>query len=145
MIKLARQICGKTGSRLTETRQHVLAVLFKLDTPVSAYKLTEHYKLLIDPPIMAMSVYRILDFLESIRLVHRLHTINKYIICHHAVGACRHQTPVFLICTSCHHIQEVEITTELVTAFSHHVENADFLYIPKIIGIARRRQMNEIP
>ena len=129
MLKIVSGICEKQGSRLTETRQHVLEVLFKLDIPVSAYELTEQYNLHIDSPIMAMSVYRILDFLESIRLVHRLHSINKYIICHHVGGICKHHPPHFLICKSCHRTQEFEIATELVTAFYMQVENAGFLSV----------------
>jgi Fur family zinc uptake transcriptional regulator len=127
MIKIVSSICQKQGSRLTETRQHVLEVLFKLDTPVSAYELTEQYNLHIDLPIMAMSVYRILDFLESIRLVHCIHSINKYIICHHVGGICKQHPPHFLICKSCHHIQEFELSKELEAAFSIQVENAGFL------------------
>jgi Fur family zinc uptake transcriptional regulator len=73
VIEVARNICEKTGSRLTETRQHMLEVLLTIDTLKTAYELTEHYNRLIKSPIMAMSVYRILDFLASIRLVHRLH------------------------------------------------------------------------
>ncbi|WP_252732162.1 Fur family transcriptional regulator [Paraglaciecola arctica] len=129
MVKVARNICDKTGNRLTETRQHVLEVLFELDTPVSAYELTEHYNLLIDSPIKTMSIYRILDFLESIRLVHRLRSINKYIVCHHSVGACHHKTPFFLVCKSCHCIKDLEIATEFVTAFLQQVEEAGFLSV----------------
>jgi Fur family transcriptional regulator, zinc uptake regulator len=129
MVNEARHICEITGNRLTETRQHVLEVLLTLDTPVSAYELTERYNLLIDAPIMAMSVYRILDFLESIHLVHRIHSINKYIICNHGVGACKHQPPFFLICKSCHHIKHVEIPTEFITTFLQQVEIEGFLSI----------------
>jgi Fur family zinc uptake transcriptional regulator len=129
MIKIVSSICEKKGIRLTETRQHVLEVLFKLDIPVSAYELTEQYNLHIDSPIMAMSVYRILDFLESIRLVYHLHSINKYIICHHVGGISEQHPPHFLICKSCHHIQEFRLATELVAAFSIQVENAGFLSV----------------
>ncbi|MEP1445975.1 MAG: transcriptional repressor [Paraglaciecola sp.] len=127
MVKVARSICDKTGNRLTETRQHVLEVLYELNTPVSAYELTEHYNLLIDSPIKTMSVYRILDFLESIRLVHRLRSINKYIVCNHSIGACHHTTPFFLVCRSCHCIKDLEIATEFITAFSQQVDEAGFV------------------
>jgi Fur family zinc uptake transcriptional regulator len=127
MIKIVSRICQKQRSRLTETRQHVLDVLFILDTPVSAYELTEQYNLHIDLPIMAMSVYRILDFLGSIRLVHCLHSINKYIICHHVGDICKQHPPIFLTCKSCHHIQVFELSKDLEAAFSIQVENAGFL------------------
>lgn len=129
MVNVAKSICDSTGNRLTETRQHVLEVLFKLDTPVSAYELTEHYNQLIETPIKTMSVYRILDFFESIRLVHRLRSINKYIVCNHTVGACNHKTPFFLVCKSCHYIKDLEIATDIASAFLQQVEDTGFLSI----------------
>jgi Fur family zinc uptake transcriptional regulator len=127
VIEVARNMCEKTGSRLTETRQHMLEVLLTIDTPKSAYELTEHYNRQIQSPIMTMSVYRILDFLESIQLVHRLHSINKYIICKHPMETCKHQISLFLICKTCQQIEEIEIAADLVKALSQHAENTGFV------------------
>ena len=127
VIEVARDICEKTGNRLTETRQHMLEVLLTIGTPKSAYELTEHYNRLIESPIMAMSAYRILDFLASIRLVHRLHSINKYIICKHPIGTCEYQVPLFLICRSCQHIEEIEMAADIAKTLSEQAESTGFV------------------
>ncbi|GAB2702480.1 transcriptional repressor [Aliiglaciecola sp. 3_MG-2023] len=126
MISVARLICEESGSRLTEKRQHVLEVLFKLNTPVSAYELTDHYKKTIGASITAMSVYRILEFLETAKLVHRLNSINKYIICAPTFGPWKHQPPLFLICKSCQSIKKVELANDLIKALSEQAQTAGF-------------------
>ncbi|GAC34974.1 ferric uptake regulator family protein [Paraglaciecola polaris LMG 21857] len=125
-IEIARGVCEKAGSKLTETRQHMLEVLLDVSTPMSAYELTDHYNMLLACDIKTMSVYRVLDFLESIRLVHRLQSINKYIICNHTFGACEEHPPLFMICKSCQHIEEVEVDPEVIQALTHHANSADF-------------------
>tara|TARA_R110000751_G_scaffold15290_2_gene49353 strand:+ start:50978 stop:51481 length:504 start_codon:yes stop_codon:yes gene_type:complete len=127
LIEVAKDICEQTGSRLTETRQHMLEVLSTVDTPKSAYELTDDYNRLVNSPIMAMSVYRILNFLASIKLVHHLHSINKYIICKHPKGSSEDQVPLFLICTSCQQIEEVAIAKDLIHALSDHAESSGFV------------------
>jgi len=125
-IEIARGVCEKAGSKLTETRQHMLEVLLDVSTPMSAYELTDHYNMLLACDIKTMSVYRVLDFLESIRLVHRLQSINKYIICNHTFGACEEHPPLFMICKSCQHIEEVEIAQDVIDALTQHAKSADF-------------------
>jgi Fur family zinc uptake transcriptional regulator len=127
VIEVAKDICEKTGTRLTETRQHMLEVLFTVDTPKSAYELTDDYNRLVKSPIMAMSVYRILNFLASIKLVHHLHSINKYIICKHPIASSEDQVPLFLICNSCQQIEEVAIAADLINALSEHAESSGFV------------------
>ena len=50
---------------------------------MSAYELVDYCKETygVSPP--PMSVYRILDFLQQERLVHKLNLANKYIACAH--------------------------------------------------------------
>ncbi|WP_350609869.1 transcriptional repressor, partial [Pseudoalteromonas sp. 41-MNA-CIBAN-0057] len=54
-----------------------------------------------------MSVYRILGFLESVGLVHRLKLENKFIPCSHFNDDREHQLSMFLICSSCNKASEV--------------------------------------
>ncbi|MFA3791113.1 Fur family transcriptional regulator [Aliiglaciecola sp. SL4] len=127
LISVARLICEETGSRLTEKRQHVLEVLFKLNTPVSAYELTEHYNAIIGSPITPMSVYRILEFLEAANLVHRLHSINKYIICAPTFGPWKHHPPLFLICKSCQCVKKIELGNDMIETLSLLTQKHGFL------------------
>ncbi|GAA6183093.1 MULTISPECIES: Fur family transcriptional regulator [Alteromonadaceae] len=126
LISIARLICEESGSKLTEKRQHVLEVLFQLNTPVSAYELTDHYNSIIGAPITAMSVYRILEFLEAAKLVHRLNSINKYIICAPTFGPWKHQPPLFLICKSCQSIKKIELANDLIKTLSEQAKSAGF-------------------
>src|SRR3546814_6292974 len=52
------------------------------------------------------TVYRSLEFLLANGFVHKLDSINAYIVCHHPRAA-QHSVP-FLICDRCHHAVELE-------------------------------------
>lgn len=123
---IAKGVCEKAGSRLTDTRQHMLEVLLEVNKPLSAYEITEQYNQVIEPKIMTMSVYRILDFLESVHLVHRLQSINKYVVCNHSLGACHHHPPLYLICKSCQHIEEVELADEVINTLTRQAKSVGF-------------------
>jgi Fur family zinc uptake transcriptional regulator len=125
-FEIAKGVCEKAGSRLTDTRQHMLEVLLEVNKPLSAYEITEQYNQLIEPKIMTMSVYRILDFLESVHLVHRLQSINKYVVCNHSLGACHHHPPLYLICKSCQHIEEVELADEVINTLTQQAKSVGF-------------------
>lgn len=126
VLQFAREICDRTGNRLTETRLHMLQVLMTVNTPMSAYELTDHYNSIIDQPIMAMSVYRILDFLESIHLVHRLHSINKYVLCHHLEDCHEHHPALFIICRTCQHTQQLSLSPGVLDVLSQQALHAGF-------------------
>jgi len=78
IIDRAEQHCNKQGSRLTSKRKPVLAGLLQADKALSAYELLDYCKNQCGANIPAMSAYRILTFLESEQLAHRLKlaTIN---------------------------------------------------------------------
>ena len=80
-IKTAKNTCGDKEKGLTEKRQRVFELLLNAASPLSAYELTDAYNAAYSPPIKAMSVYRILDYLTSVHLTHRLNSANKYIAC----------------------------------------------------------------
>jgi Fur family zinc uptake transcriptional regulator len=75
----------------------------------------------------AMSVYRILDFLEQQLLVHRLSTSNKYVSCSHI--ACDHkhfQATHFLLCEGCSSVEEVDATEEASEALEQMAKTVGF-------------------
>jgi Fur family zinc uptake transcriptional regulator len=125
-FEIAKVICERAGSRLTDTRQHMLEVLLEVNKPLSAYEITEEYNQLIEPQIKTMSVYRILDFLESVHLVHRLQSINKYVVCNHSLGSCQYHPPLYLICKSCQHIEEVELADEVINTLTGQAKSVGF-------------------
>ncbi|QJR81086.1 transcriptional repressor [Alteromonas pelagimontana] len=126
VVAAAQYLCEKRGGRLTQKRQRVLELLLQAERPMSAYDIMDAYNRYADTTIMAMSVYRILGFLESTHLVHRLHSANKYIACNYIICSCEHHTALLLICRSCQHVREIMLPTPVVNAISHQAEVTGF-------------------
>ncbi|WP_404341750.1 Fur family transcriptional regulator [Pseudoalteromonas mariniglutinosa] len=125
-IRYAHLKCETLGKKLTEKRQQVLEVLLHANTPLSAYELTDQFNKVMNVPILAMSVYRILDFLESVGLVHRLKSENKFMACSHANVGCQHQLSMFLICSSCNKATEMNDVESLVQTLFQRLELRGF-------------------
>ena len=114
------------GTKLTAKRSQVLEGLLVSKTAVSAYELTDLCRNTLGYELLPMSVYRILDFLENNQLVHRLSTSNKYIVCSHISCDHQHQSPQFLICKSCHKVEEVEVPTSVMESVVKSTRSAGF-------------------
>lgn len=80
-LEKAKWLCDQAGTRLTEKRLRVLKVLLLSEIPLTAYELADAYFDYFDAKIPTMSVYRILDFLVSMHLVHKVSSASKYIAC----------------------------------------------------------------
>ncbi|MBI2298253.1 MAG: transcriptional repressor [Armatimonadetes bacterium] len=99
--------------RLTSARRQVIAVLAGSDRALSPYGILEAIAGSGTPPDV-VTVYRVLDLLESLHLVHRVHSMNGYVACTRlSADGCHHP----LICTRCGRIAEVR-----GEAFAHAVE-----------------------
>lgn len=99
----AESLCATTGARLTPLRKEVLALILNASTPMGAYDLLAKMKSESDRPAAPPTVYRTLDFLLDMGLIHRLTSINAYIPCCHPREG--HQA-AFLICTQCKNVTE---------------------------------------
>ena len=126
VIQAAKRVCKNASKELTINRQRVLEVLLQAKEPISAYELRDLYNLTVDYPIRAMSVYRILDFLESMKLVHKLNFASKYIACKSLTGECNHQTSIFLICKSCQKIEEINVSHNTFLPLNNAIESSGF-------------------
>ena len=73
-----------------------------------------------------MSVYRILDFLEEVELVHRLDSAQKYVACSHISCNHEHELSQFLICKSCYLVEEISIGKNLMNALKKSAEKVGF-------------------
>lgn len=124
-ISQAEHQCKTHGSRLTDKRKQVFAGLLKSVKALSAYELVEFCKKEFGETIPAMTVYRILDFLEEENLAHKLKLANKYVACSHIPCDHNHQ-PQFLICSLCQKVQETSIDHSILSALEKHVEKAGF-------------------
>ena len=126
IIEHADEQCKANGSRLTEKRKHILTGLLRSEKALSAYELVEYCKTELGETIPAMSVYRILEFLEEERLVHKLKMANKYVACAHITCRHDHVASQFLICKQCQRVKEIDISDSVVHSLQQDVRDAGF-------------------
>jgi Fur family zinc uptake transcriptional regulator len=89
---------------LTKNQSAVFSALKQADKPLGAYELLDRLRNtgLRAPP----QIYRALDKLLELRLVHRIESINAFVACNHAP----HVEPAgFIICDQCGRAVEVKI------------------------------------
>lgn len=125
-LKHAESHCKQRGARLTEKRRQVLTGLLDSQKALSAYELTDYCRDELGYNLPAMSVYRILDFLEKEKLVHRLDLAKKYVACSHIVCDHDHESPQFLICKGCYRVQEISIKKSLIDSLNKSVADVGF-------------------
>ena len=129
IIDSAEQHCKKHGSRLTDKRKQILSSLIRSEIALSAYDLIDLYKQEVGNAIPAMTMYRILQFLEDENLVHKLSLANKYVACAHISCDHSHSVPQFLICGECHKVEEISIPKSTIDALQRTVERRNFRLI----------------
>ena len=133
IIDEAEQRCKRQGARLTTKRKQVLSGLLHSDTALSAYELADYCQTRYGHAIPAMSVYRILDFLQQQQLVHKLNLANKYVACAHITCDHDHSTQQFLICGVCQRVEEISLEESTIAALQQGVREAGFeLISPQI-------------
>ncbi len=109
----ARQICEQAQLRLTPLREQVLQLIWQSHKPLGAYQLIDMLAEVSERRIAPPTVYRALDFLLDIGLIHRINSLNAYIGCPSPdIG----HPSYFLICTQCETAsehQEVSLGKEI--------------------------------
>ena len=126
VLNSAEQLCKSHKVRLTDKMNQVLIVLLKSVKALSAYEVIDVYKKEFGKTMPAMSIYRILDFLEGKSLVHKLNLANKYVACAHINCEHEHQISQFLICKECQKVNEISINKSTILEFQKNVEDAGF-------------------
>lgn len=127
IIDHAEEHCKEQGVRLTHKRKQVLCGLLLSEKALSAYELVDYCKDVLGESLPAMSVYRILDFLQDEHLVHKLNLANKYVACSHIT--CDHDhavVPQFLICGTCQKVKEISVSKQVVAELQRNVEVAGY-------------------
>lgn len=122
----AEQLCRQTGARLTDKRKQVLSALLHSSKALSAYEIADICRTELGLSIAAMSVYRMLDFLEQEHLVHKLQLANKYVACAHISCQHEHGIPQFLICQQCGEVKELGVDPSLVSALKQGIDAAGY-------------------
>lgn len=102
--KNAQQTCIERGVRFTPARELAFTLLAKQKSSIGAYDLLELMKQ-EDKGAKPATVYRALDFLCEQGFVHKIESINAFILCDHF---CDSAHPVqLLICDQCGHVEEI--------------------------------------
>ena len=120
--KLAEKRCANRGERLTPARLAAYAELLNSDKPVSAYELIALLEKRQARKIAPLTVYRHLDFLMRVGLVHRLESTQSYLPCVHPEHSHESQ---YLLCSMCGRVDEVE-SKALETILSQLADTHDF-------------------
>ena len=89
---------------MTPARLAAYAELLTSKRPLSAYELIARLEQRQNRKIAPLTVYRHLDFLIRVGLVHRLESTQSYLPCDHPEDAHESQ---YLLCSSCGHVDEL--------------------------------------
>lgn len=130
----ADAMVAQRGQKLTPIRRKVLRLLLESAEPAKAYDLLENLdgEGAAKPP----TVYRALDFLQSMGLAHKIESLNAYVACGHAKHA---HSAVFIICDACGGAEELHAVSTN-SALTEETEAAGFTVHNAVIearGICR--------
>jgi len=129
IINHVEKSCKTRGKQLTSKRKLVLKALVHADKALSAYELVDYCNEHFSQSIQAMSVYRILDFLEGEHFAHKLKVSNKYIVCSHILCDHAHGVPQFFICSKCSKISEQIIDPTMISGLQSDAKQEGFTII----------------
>ncbi len=104
----ANDLCAQQNARMTPTRESVLRLLWQSHQPLGAYQLQDQLSRLLDKPVAPPTVYRAIDFLLQLGLIHRISSLNAYIGCPFPNSE---HSNLFMICTQCGCAAEVAHNT----------------------------------
>jgi Fur family zinc uptake transcriptional regulator len=103
-MSTAEKICDESGARLTDTRRRVLELIWQGHSAVKAYDLIQQFA--DDGTTKPPTVYRALDFLLELGLIHRIESLNAFVGCadpgHH--DSCGLQ---LMVCEICQRVEEL--------------------------------------
>ena len=104
-LTMAERRCAARQEELKAPSRRVLEKLLSAGAPQKAYQMMSHFT----PegrPTSPTVVYRALNFLLRIGLIHRIETLNAYVVCR--LGAPPHRAG-FLVCDACGAAEEHEL------------------------------------
>jgi len=103
----AKKVCIQHNARLTPLREQVLQLIWQNHKPLGAYDLINQLAQACAKPIAPPTIYRTLEFLLNLGLIHRINSLNAYIGC--SSPSTQHPSH-FLICRQCHNATECNHT-----------------------------------
>ena len=101
--KTLLKYCLKRKKSLTPSRALVIKTLSKHKKPISAYELRDEINKNKDVRINISQIYRVLEFWIDLGLVHKISSINKFLLC---TAPEEKHTHMLNICTVCEKVVE---------------------------------------
>lgn len=129
-METAADVCSQRGARLTDLRRRVLELIWQNHQPVGAYELLEILKSErhnAQPP----TIYRALDFLLDLGLIHRIESLNAYVGC--SAPDTSHPSQ-FLICSNCRAAAEIS-DSRLDKAIAGLANDAGFSIVHRTVEV----------
>lgn len=105
LVKQTESACREKGIRFTEPRQHVLEIIAGAKKPMGAYDILEALGNYMDNP-KPPTAYRAIEFLQEQGIVHRIESLNAYMLCDMDH---KHNGSQFMVCDSCGTVVEAHI------------------------------------
>lgn len=97
ILKEAELFCQKYKHRLSEPRLAVLKIIASSLKPIGAYEILKMLGNILDNP-KPPTAYRAIEFWQAHGFIHRIESLNAYIIC--GVSH-KHKGSQFMICDDC--------------------------------------------
>jgi Fur family transcriptional regulator, zinc uptake regulator len=138
LVNAAKAHCVERGLRFTPPREYVLSIIACAKKPIGAYDILEALSKKMPNP-KPPTVYRAIEFLEEQGFVHRIESLNAYVVCgvdHWHAGS------QFLVCDSCGGVEEAHLC-HVPEALSAKIHDAGFSitrWNAEIHGLCRRCQ-----
>lgn len=102
--KMAHDHRSYSDHDLTKNQNLVMRALSSADGPLSAYSILDELR---DEGFRApLQVYRALEKLMEMGIVHRLESLNAFVACTHP-NCDTHETTAFMICDKCGNVTEI--------------------------------------
>ena len=95
--------CLKNKKSLTPSRTLVIKTLSKYKKPISAYELRDEINNIEDVNINISQIYRVLEFWIDLGLIHKISSINKFLLC---ITPEEKHTHMLNFCTVCEKVFE---------------------------------------
>jgi Fur family transcriptional regulator, zinc uptake regulator len=133
------------GERFTEPRKQVFQSLLNSQSPLKAYDILNQVSNSHEKNTKPPTIYRALEFLCRIGVVHKIESDASYYICSHN-NHCKSAThsPLFLICKNCGQVEEIHIN-ELENSIQSAALNSGFALSKMMLevhGICAKCQNN---
>ncbi len=120
-MTLAESLATQFDFKLTTLRKDVLNTFSKSKKPLKAYDVLERVRK-ARPNAQPPTVYRVLDFLITKGVLHKIDKHSAYTLCQleHAHDATQPNIDILLICKICMNV--TEISDRILTALVHKIE-----------------------